>query len=218
MHEFSYEIDNVFNIFSSYPLDDILAKYNINDYHYLNQIHSGKVITLDDNYKNNTDGDSLITNVPNKALIIRTADCIPIVLYDKKNKVLAAVHSGWKGTLNNIVINALNMMVDKYKSNIEDISAYLYPSIRQCHFEVEDDVYNLFKDKITNINDYTTNKGIKYYIDLEKIITDNLTNAGIKNIHDSNICTYCNHDEYYSYRYNKTAKRNYLVVYIKEGL
>ena len=216
MKEYSYNIDNVFNIFSSYPLDEILSKYHIKDYYYLNQIHSNKVLILDDNYLNNTDGDGLITDEINKAVIVRTADCIPIIIYDRENKVLSVVHSGWKGTLNNIVSSALDIMIDKYKSNIANISVYMYPSIRKCHFEVEEDVYRLFKDKVNS--EYITNKGIKYYIDLQSIIKDNLISYGIKDIHDSNICTYCNHDKYYSYRYNKTDKRNYLIAYIKEGL
>ena len=103
-------------------------------------------------------------------------------------------------------------MLDKYHSKKEDIKAYLYPSIRKCHFEVEIDVYKQFKDKIKNIEKYTSKKGIKYYIDLQQIVIDNLKQNNIKNIYDSNICTYCNHDKYHSYRYNHTNKRNYLLV------
>ena len=172
MKEYSFNIDNIFNIFSSYPLQEILRNYNINDYYYLNQIHSNKVLILDSNYKNNSDGDALITDEINKAIVIRTADCIPIIMYDKKNKVLAVVHSGWKGTLNSITINTLRIMLDKYHSKENNISVYMYPSIRDCHFEVEEDVYKLFKNKITNIDEYTYHKGIKYYIDLQKIIID----------------------------------------------
>ncbi len=107
-------------------------------------------------------------------------------------------------------------MINKYNSNTSDISAYLYPSIRKCHFEVEKDVYSMFKEKIPNIDKYTINKDIKYYIDLQQIVIDNLKNNGINDINDSNICTYCQNKDYYSYRYNHTDKRNYLVVSIKE--
>ena len=213
--EYSFNIDNnIVNIFSN-DIDYIKNKYKIKEYYELTQIHSTIINIVDDNYINKSEGDALITNKINTPLVIKTADCIPILLYDNKHKVIAAIHSGWKGTLNNIVIKTLNLMISKFNSNKEDISAYLYPSIRNCHFEVEYDVYNMFKQKITNIDKYTTKKDIKYYIDLQQIIIDNLKENNITNIHDSGICTYCHNDIYYSYRYNHTDKRNYLLVMLK---
>lgn len=214
-NEYSFNIDNsIINSFSN-SIEYIKDKYNIKEYYELTQIHSTIVNIVDNNYINKTEGDALITNMVNIPLVIKTADCIPILLYDNKNKVIAAVHSGWKGTLNNIVINTLNTMIDKYNCKKENISAYLYPSIRKCHFEVEDDVYQMFKDKITNIDKYTTKKVNKYYIDLQQIVIDNLKENSITNIFDSNICTYCHNDTYHSYRYNHTDKRNYLLVILK---
>lgn len=213
--EFSFDIDdNIINIFTN-NIDCLKEKYNISNYYELTQIHSTIINIVDDNYLNNSEGDALITNKRNTPLVVKTADCIPILLYDKENRVIAVVHSGWKGTLNNIVINALNTIIDKYNSKKENISAYLYPSIRKCHFEVEEDIYKLFKEKTNNIGRYTTKKNTKYYIDLQQIVIDNLKENGINNIHDSGICTYCNHDLYYSYRYNHTDKRNYLIAALK---
>lgn len=213
--DFVFNIDdNIINIFSN-SIDDIKKKYKITDYYELTQIHSTNTIIVDNNYINKTVGDALITNKINTPLVIKIADCIPILLYDNKNKVIAVIHSGWKGTLNNIVINTLNIMISKYNSKTENISAYLYPSIRKCHFEVEEDVYKLFKNKVNNINKYTTKKTNKYYIDLQQIVIDNLKENNITNIHDSGICTYCHNDIYYSYRYNHTDKRNYLLVMLK---
>ena len=149
-------------------------------------------------------------------MIIKVADCIPILLYDKENKVLALVHSGWKGTLKNITIKTINKMISIYNSKKENIQVVIYPSIRKCHFEVDIDVYTLFKDKINNIDKYTIKKNNKYYIDMQSIIKDNLKQIGINNIIDTNICTYCNKDKYHSYRYNRTDKRNILLAMIKE--
>lgn len=211
--EYSFNIDNIINIFSN-DIDYIKEKYNIDKYYELTQIHSNIINVLDNNYINKTKGDAIITNKKNIPLVIKTADCIPILLYDKENKVIALVHSGWKGTLNNIVIDTLNKMINKYNSKKENIDVYLYPSIRKCHFEVEYDVYTQFKNKIKNIEKYTTKKDIKYYIDLQQIVIDNLKQNGINKIYDSKVCTYCNHDIYHSYRYNHTNKRNYLLVII----
>jgi len=149
-------------------------------------------------------------------MIIKVADCIPILLYDKENKVLALVHSGWKGTLSNITIKTIQKMISIYNSKKENIQVVIYPSIRQCHFEVDIDVYTLFKNKINNIDKYTIKNNNKYYIDMQSIIKDNLKQIGINNIIDTNICTYCNKDKYHSYRYNHTDKRNILLAMIKE--
>ena len=217
MNDIILDIDkSVINIFSSKQLDKILNELNLDNYYETKQTHSNIVHIVDNNYINKSIGDALITNIPNTPIIIKIADCIPVLLYDKENKVISVIHSGWKGTLQNITNNTVKVMIDKFNCKKESINAYIYPSIRKCHFEVEEDIYSLFKDKIKNIDNYTTKLGIKYYIDLQSIIKDNLKDIGITNIIDTNICTYCNHDMYHSYRYNHTDKRNILLAMIKE--
>ena len=217
MNDIILDIDkSIINIFSNKNLNQILKELNINNYYEVKQTHSDIIHIIDNNYTNTQIGDALITKDINKPIIIKVADCIPILLYDKENKIIALIHSGWKGTLEYITNKTIKIMQDKYNSKPQNINAYIYPSIRQCHFEIEEDVYKLFKDKIKNINKYTIKKDIKYYIDLQSIIIDNLKELGINNIFDTNICTYCNHDKYYSYRYNHTDKRNILLAMIKE--
>ena len=215
--DYSFKTEpSLFEVFSPLPLTETITNYHIKEYYYLDQIHSTIVNIVDDNYLNNTKGDAMITTKKNVGLVIRTADCISIVLYDKNKEVLATIHSGWKGTLNNIVKSTIETMIKNYHTNPEDLQAYLYPSIRKCHFEVKEDVYNQFKDKITNIDKYITNKTPNYYIDLQSIVIDSLKDMKVTNIQDANICTYCHHDKYHSYRYNHTDARNYLVAMIKE--
>lgn len=217
MNNITLDIDkNILNLFSSNSIDKILDELNLDNYYETKQVHSNIVHIVDNNYLNKSVGDALITNIPNIPLIIKIADCVPIIIYDKQNKVLALIHSGWKGTLANITNNTVQIMKNNFNSKEEFLTAYIYPSIRKCHFEVEFDVYSLFRDKIKNIDGYTNKKGTKYYIDLQSIIKDNLKELGINNIIDTNICTYCNHDKYYSYRYNHTDKRNILLAMIKE--
>jgi len=212
-NKFSFKIDNVFNVFAPTKLTDLVKTYNLDKYYCLNQIHSDIVNIVDDKSPTNITGDALVTNQKKLPLVIRTADCISLVIYDKGKKVLATVHSGWRGTLNGIVNNTIDIMINKFNCNPSNIEAYLYPSIRNCHFEVDNDVYQLFKLKY---NDYITKKDTKYFIDLQSIVKSQLTLLGITKITDSNICTYCNNDKYYSYRCNKTNERNYLIAYIEE--
>lgn len=90
--------------------------------------------------------DGLITKEKNKILISRNADCILFLLYDPQKKVIANVHSGWKGTFKKIIEKTVIKMRDYYGSNPEDIICCICPSIRKCHFEVDEDVKELCED------------------------------------------------------------------------
>lgn len=148
--------------------------------------------------------DALITNSSNVNLITTSSDCITFLVYDPINKVIANVHSGWRGTLKRIIINALEKMHNKYNSNYKDIIVCICPSIRKCHFEVDYDVYSMYKKEF-NYDDVYEHKGNKWYIDTVSINKILLLELGIKenNIIDSNICTVCNSDVINSYRAHK---------------
>lgn len=189
-----------------------------------NQTHSTNIAIIkeDDNnsnYKfNNVDG--LITNVKGTALLIKVADCQGIFLYDPVNKVIGNIHSGWKGTVDKIIIKAVDKMVSEFGTNKENIVVCINPCIKECHFEIEDNVLNEYKDKIGDlINDYLVvgdikNGKQKYYLNLMNLNKKLLINHGLKecNIYLSSNCTVCKSDKYYSYRKDKTAKRNGCVI------
>lgn len=156
------------------------------------------------------DTDGIITNKKEIALITTSADCISLLLYDPVKKAIGSIHSGWKGTLKGIIVKAIEKMKNEYKSNPEDIICCICPSIRQCCFEVDEDVKDLFYNKykelknieeIIKLGDKKEDKQ-KYYIDTVKINIELLKNIGLKeeNIIDSNICTMCHSKEFHSYR------------------
>ncbi len=159
----------------------------------------------------NTDG--IVTSKKGIALITTSADCISMLLYDPVKKVIASVHSGWRGTLKAIILKAIEKMQNEYQSNPKDIICCICPSIRQCCFEVDEDVKDLFYEKykyLSNINEIIKTGEIKeskqkYCIDTVKINTQLLKNIGLKpeNIIDSEICTMCNSNEFHSYRADK---------------
>ena len=167
--------------------------------------------------------DGLITNQKNKILISRNADCILFLLFDPKNRVIANVHSGWKGTFQKIVEKTVIKMKNNYGSNTEDIICCISPCIRKCHFLVDEDVKELcenifsFTEKVDTFiekADIIDGKQ-KYRIDTVEINKILLRDLGIKekNIIDSNLCSVCNNDKFYSYRLEKeNAKRNVMVV------
>ena len=161
---------------------------------------------INNNYLENIDG--LITNKNNLILASTNADCILFILFDPINRVIANIHSGWRGSLNSIVIKAVKKMHDKYNSNYKDIICCICPSIHKCCFEVDSDVRDMFYDRfnyLDNIDDIIEKVEGKYHIDTILLNTTLLLNLGLdgNNIIDSGICSVCNSKDINSYRCDK---------------
>lgn len=188
------------------------------------QTHTDKVVCLNEVISSeelqNVDG--LITDKANIALTSKNADCILFLFYDPIKKVIANVHSGWKGTFQKISEKTVNKMITDYKCNPKDILCFISPSIRKCHFEVDEDVkelcMNIFSflpiEEFVEIGEIKDNKQ-KYMIDTIKINKLLLKQIGIKekNIIDSEICSMCNKDIIHSARgEGEGFKRETLIV------
>ena len=189
------------------------------------QTHTNNVvtITLDNLDDDLNDCDGVITNLKGVALTIATADCQNIFIYDPKKEVIANIHSGWKGTLNKILRNAIVKLVDVYRCDVQDLIACIGPSILKCCFEVDSDVVDLFRKEFTDIEDTISLGNIKdnkqkYYIDTIEINRKELISLGVldKNIITSNICTKCSCDRYHSYRaHGMDSGRNVSLIVMK---
>jgi len=142
--------------------------------------------------------DALITNQKKIMLTILTADCVPILLFDPIQEVVAVVHAGWKGTQQEIVKKTVKKMNETFDSNSKDILAGVAPSIGKCCYEVDWNVSKNFQ----NIPDAYSEKGEKQMLDLPHINKVQLLEAGLteQHIEMSNICTACQVDSYFSYR------------------
>lgn len=147
--------------------------------------------------------DGVITDKEKIATLLTEADCIPLLLYDPKNKVIGNIHSGWKGTVNKIGIKSIEMMKKEYNSRPENIICCLGPCIHKDHFLVNNDVVNLylnsFEYECKNYNiiedtDLCNEKGIQYRIDNILLYRLIMKQLGLldKNIIDSEVCTVCN--------------------------
>lgn len=162
---------------------------------------------------NNEKIDGYITNEKNIATLVTTADCNPIIIYDPANNVVANVHSGWKGTVKRIYLRAIDEMIEKYNSNISDLIFCLGPSICKCCFTSKEEE---FKNIFLSTFDYSEKEYISYdndgtfHIDLHYVIYNDLLKKGLKkeNISFSNICTRCNYEDFYSYRYARQNEYN----------
>lgn len=149
------------------------------------------------------DVDGLVTGVPGLGLICFTADCVPILMVDPKAKVIAAVHSGWRGTVGSIGKKAVEKMLNLGASS-ENILAAIGPSIGPCSFEVGPEVQAEFDAVFGDALPYRpSNREGHSMVDLWGANRIVLENAGLQknHIYVSEICTFCNNAEYYSHRY-----------------
>jgi polyphenol oxidase len=159
------------------------------------QVHSD-IITYVDKGGSIGESDALITDNFNLGLAISSADCVPIFIYDKKNKVVAGVHSGWKGTEKQILQKTLNKLFSEFNSNPDNLFIYIGPSISQKNYEVGPETAQLFKDK------YLKPKGNKFLLDVSAANYDMIIESGVpeQNIQKSILCTFEMKDLLQSYR------------------
>ena len=180
------------------------------------QVHSGTVVDITDMSQGSFyetgkvfyETDGLVTNIEGIALISRFADCTPIILFDPIKKVQANIHSGWKGTLQRIGANGIDIMVNEYSCNPEDIIAIIGPTIGKDDFEVESDVMIQFKEEFDFQDEIIKRKNdIKYLIDLQMTNKEILLSKGIKeeNLTIIDLSTYSNVDLLHSYRRDKAG-------------
>ncbi len=124
--------------------------------------------------------DAMVTNEKNVALLIKMADCTPIILFDPVKKVQAVVHSGWRGTCKEIGAKAAAKMESTFFCKRENICAYIGPTISIEDYEVGEEVYKAF-EKFTNRDSFFEKKQSgKYHLNMKQANLDVLLRAGIK--------------------------------------
>ncbi len=186
--------------------------YKASDLAYQHQIHSVNVkIVENSGYQG--EYDAMVTNKKGLPIVVSLADCTPILLYEPEKKVIAAVHSGWKGTQNSIIKNVLNVMAANFKCNIKQIFAYIGPSISEYVYEVGKEFENYFDKKylLKKNND-------KYLLNVKAKIYDDMLESGVEasQIQISNLCTFQN-DYLHSYRRDKeNSGRMYALMSISQ--
>lgn len=145
--------------------------------------------------------DALITNLKGVCIGVSTADCIPIIIYDIEHHAASVVHSGWRGTVANIIEASIASMVSAYHSRPEKMRAVIGPGISLRRFEVGDEVYDAFSSAGYPMKQIAI-KEDKWHIDLWRCCQLQLESAGVpkSQIHLSGICTYDHYEDYFSAR------------------
>ena len=181
-----------------------------------NQVHGTQVAIVAQSRKRRTiktvefqgpngasDGlDALVTDVPGMCLMVLSADCVPVLLYDPVARIVGAVHAGWKGTMGTIVQKVVHVFQHTFDSQPDHIHAGIGPSIGPCCFEVGREVLEQY-EAILGAEDLMAGKdGSHGYIDLWKANARQLVQVGVPDSHieHSQLCT-CHHvDTFFSYR------------------
>lgn len=182
-----------------------------------NQVHGGTVrcVTTADLHadpcgKVSYEADGLMTDLPGVALVIYSADCIPILFYDPVRRVIAAVHAGWRGTAAGIATAAVERMADVFGCNPADILAAVGPGIGPDCFETHEDVPNAMTAALSTavLRHIKIKENGKFAVDLKAINAMRLEQAGLDPDHIavSGICTACDPDRFWSHRKQGTSR------------
>jgi len=161
------------------------------------QIHSDKVL-IADRAGCLGEGDALISNQPGIALSVRTADCLPILMADTRNRAVAAVHAGWRGTLLEIVPKTVRAMGEQFGTSPEDLVIAIGPGIGACCFEVGPEVATQFSALFPERGDLNRRTKIDLVETNLRLLGRN--DGSVRQIATSGLCTCCQADLFHSYR------------------
>jgi polyphenol oxidase len=169
------------------------------------QVHTTKIVNVTSKTSREElmDTDALITNQKGVGIAVMSADCVPILLYDKKNKAIAAVHSGWRGTVAHILEKTLHEMQTVFGTKGEDLIAGIGPSVSQDSYEVGEEVVNEVQKAFGNDSQLMIPQPQnKAKLDLWQANKLQLLNFGVPSlqIEISNLCTVKNNNNFFSAR------------------
>lgn len=190
--------------FMGVPYDRLIFQKQTHSTHY-------KIVT-EKNFRDSIfNNDALITAEKGIAIAALGADCVPVLLYDKKNKVVASIHAGWKGTVNGIVHIVMEVLKSEFNTDPQNVLAGIGPSISAKNYEVGPEVIDAFEKAFPNAHQLISNRhDNKAHVDLWLGNKTWLLHQGVpeENIEISGLCTYDQHDTFFSARYfkNKTGR------------
>lgn len=181
------------------------------------QTHGVNTLVVDEDFLNLnavervtrlTGVDALCTDLPGVIVTVKTADCIPVFIYDDVKRVVSAVHAGWRGTQQRIVKANIQVLMEHYGCKPEHLHAIIGPGISMDSFEVGDEVYNAFStadfpmERIARRYPSSRGDGERWHIDLWEANRMQLQYMGVSdsNIFVSGICTVKSSDRFYSAR------------------
>lgn len=167
------------------------------------QIHSGDVLVAEGPRRDAPIGkaDGILTDRPAVTLVMRFADCVPVLLFDPERPAIGLVHAGWKGTVRKVVLHAVRQMAASFGSRPESLIVGLGPAVAGHHYPVGPDVIEAVRTSLGSHADAVlSSSNGKVTFDLWEANRRLLSDEGVVNIEVSRICTACHLDDWYSHR------------------
>jgi len=186
--------------------EDIVTAYQVGGAHVglVDASHRGQVTPATD---------ALITTTPGVPLMLRFADCLPILLYDPARRALGLVHAGWRGTVARVAQQAVQVMVATFGSRPEDLIAGIGPGIGPCCYRVGDDVMSAIRAAFPQGNGLLTRQPDgSHHLDLWAANAWQLREMGVRIVEVAGLCTACHTDEFFSHRGERGRTGRFAVV------
>ncbi len=154
------------------------------------------------------DVDALILNNKKQAIFLNFADCTPVILYDKQQRIAAISHAGWRGTAQKIVVKT----IQKMNAKPENIQAVIGPAISVCCYNVGIDVFEQLKSTVDNSEGLFRRQNNEIFVDLKAINARQLTESGVNEIDICPYCTCCDNDLFFSHRKENATTNRFSAV------
>lgn len=170
---------------------------------FLNQVHGVDVITAGD-FESRPNADASVGSAAKHVCVVRTADCLPVLMCSVDGRVFAAAHAGWRGLAAGIVENTIS----KLAVRPADLLVWLGPAISQASFEVGDEVKALFMEADPDASScFAPNSRGRWQADLYGLARQRLRAAGVSQIYGGGFCTYLDKQRFHSYRRDPSCGR-----------
>ncbi len=147
--------------------------------------------------------DALVTDQPGIMVAVRTADCVPVLMHNRKRGVVAAIHAGWRGALAGIVPKTIDLLAERFDADPSSLSLSIGPSAGPCCYEVDQPVLDQLRDGFSEWQQVIRDRrGAKAKLDLRHLIRRQALLRGVApdRVTSVNLCTICHGDLFYSYR------------------
>jgi len=173
----------------------------------VNQVHGTNALVVDRPLTgaDRFDGgwDALVTDQPDVTVAVRTADCVPVLVYDRRRRAVAAIHAGWRGAVAGIVPKTIEMMLARFDVHKTDLRIGIGPSAGPCCYEVDEPVLTPLRHGVVEWQSVVQeDRGGTARLDLKQLLRRQMERIGIRpqQMTTVNLCTICHGDLFYSYR------------------
>ncbi len=183
------------------------------------QAQADQIAIVDVNYRGTRmkNVDALVTDQPNLPLLLRYADCVPILLYDPAHHAIGVVHAGWRGTITKIAAKSVRAMQQAFGTQMRDVIACIGPSIGPCCYEIGDEVMDQVQGAFSEVDALLLKQNGSTHLDLWEANALQLRELGVEQIEIAKICTADHTDDFYSWRAeNKNTGRFGAIISINK--